>query len=497
VAIINGSAGNDSKSGGVANDTMNLFGGNDRGYGLGGNDFLYGGLGNDTLYGANGNDRLFGDIGNDTLYGGNQNDQLVGANGIDRLYGDAGNDTLGGANDGDTLDGGLGNDTLWGGSGNDRLVGSEGNDSLHGDSGTDTLGGGNGHDLMLDGGGNDTLWGGSGDDSVIAGEGRDSVATDNGDDVILTQGTVDPDGGQYVDSYPDLVSAGNGHDVITLGAGGGTAFGDAGNDDISSTPFYENGTAGTFVLYGGSGNDEVHALEYQVTIFGGSGNDNLSAGGAYDGICSIDGGIGNDTIWVLGTAHGGDGLDRLWTDDGELFGGAGNDELLGGEWQYHGHRAAGMHGDGGDDLILGGGPDQADGGAGNDRIMAGNITGGSGTDAFYFRGAVTDGYGGFEAGQTTVTDFSRGERILLSEAKKLAEYDPETFLWTVAPLTRSDINLQRHGGDLILSTTGNSDYSYGEERPAATMTLAGFFDRGLTSVNIDGVTTDVSGLQES
>ena len=72
-----------------------------------------------VILGNAGNNKLVGAAGNDKLLGGDGNDTLDGGTGNDGLYGQAGNDTLKGSSGNDRLDGGLGRDYLYGGSGRD------------------------------------------------------------------------------------------------------------------------------------------------------------------------------------------------------------------------------------------------------------------------------------------------------------------------------------------------------------------------------------------
>jgi Ca2+-binding RTX toxin-like protein len=103
---------------------------------------------------------LFGGDGNDTLTGGSANDQLFGQNGNDSLFGGAGNDIL---------SGGSGNDFIAGGAGNDTLNGGDGNDFLDGDQGTDVAFLGAGNDVFRwdNGDGSDRVEGGTGFDEML------------------------------------------------------------------------------------------------------------------------------------------------------------------------------------------------------------------------------------------------------------------------------------------------------------------------------------------
>lgn len=87
------------------------------------------------------------------LSGTYQDDLLVGTSGNDVLSGGDGNDSLIGGEGADRLDGGRDNDKLFGGSGDDYLNGGDGNDLLDGGTGSDTylLTSGVGDDVVLEG----------------------------------------------------------------------------------------------------------------------------------------------------------------------------------------------------------------------------------------------------------------------------------------------------------------------------------------------------------
>ena len=105
------------------------------------------------------------------------------------------------------------------------------------------------------------------------------------------------------------------------------------------------------VVFAGGGNDEVLLADVMVrtSVWGGAGNDHLVGGSDYD---DLHGGDGNDTL---------DGRD----DEDTLSGGDGDDTLKGG--------------DADDDLAGDGGNDSLVGGAGGDRLR-----GGSGSDVYEF-----------------------------------------------------------------------------------------------------------------
>jgi Ca2+-binding RTX toxin-like protein len=111
------------------------------------------------------------------------------------------------------------------------------------------------------------------------------------------------------------------------------------------------------VLSGSAGNDRIHGGGGNDTISGGKGNDRLSGGAGND---TISGGAGNDWVW------GDDGDDVVHGDAGNdhVFGGAGNDQVFGDAGQDS------VNGDDGDDVVDGGaGHDRLHGGAGNDQLF--------------------------------------------------------------------------------------------------------------------------------
>jgi Ca2+-binding RTX toxin-like protein len=130
---------------------------------------------------------------------------------------------------------------------------------------------------------------------------------------------------------------------------------------------FANSSFEHIVVYGQGGNDTIivgSRLTQSAILFGGNGNDTLIGGGGNDQLAGEE---GNDTL--VGAA----GNDTLCGDNGNdvLNGGVGNDTLFG---------EAGndvLAGDLGDDLLLGGdNNDTLDGGVGNDRVygQAGNDT---------------------------------------------------------------------------------------------------------------------------
>ena len=92
-------------------------------------------------------------------------------------------DIAGGAED-DVVAGGGNSDTLSGGDADDLLLGEAGNDSMSATQGFDTLLGGAGNDTIYGGRGEDWLIGGTGDDFLLGGEGDDTLSGSSGADTL-------------------------------------------------------------------------------------------------------------------------------------------------------------------------------------------------------------------------------------------------------------------------------------------------------------------------
>ncbi|MDB9466702.1 hypothetical protein PN491_08890, partial [Dolichospermum circinale CS-539/09] len=274
---------------------------------------------------------------NDTLKGNNLNNLLRGKDGNDILEGGGGNDTLEGGNGNDTLNGGAGNDTLNGGAGYDIVgyVGShtefqanilsdgsiqiKDNVTSNGDEGTDTLigverinfaasggyydvlTGGSGNDsltasnvwsLIFGGDGNDTLNGGAGNDTLNGGAGNDTLNGDTGYDIVNYAGS-------HTEFQANILSDGSIQIKDNV-----TSNGDEGTDTLIRVERINFAASGGYydVLTGGSGNDSLTATNVWSLIFGGAGNDNLVGGVGKD---TLSGGAGNDIL------NGGAGDDIL------------------------------------------------------------------------------------------------------------------------------------------------------------------------------------------
>jgi Ca2+-binding RTX toxin-like protein len=181
----------------------------------------------------------------------------------------------------------------------------------------------------------------------------------------------------------DVLHGGDGNDQVWGTGGHDTITGDNGNDYLSGGLGNDSmtGDNGNDVMYGGGGDDAMSGGTGRDNMHGDSGNDRLFGGDDNDwlygdsGDDSLSGDKGNDRLYGDSgndTQSGGDGDD--WMSGGanndSLSGDAGNDQLFG---------------DAGNDSLSGGkGQDRLDGGDGNDNLNGGDdndrLFGGSGND---------------------------------------------------------------------------------------------------------------------
>ncbi|MCZ0961355.1 Hint domain-containing protein [Paracoccus benzoatiresistens] len=350
--FIRAGLGNDTVYAGNGADSVRGGDGDDLLYGYGqttgddgANDSLEGGAGNDTVYGGGGADSILGDADNDLLDGGTGNDFLDGGAGLDTLLGGAGSDALLGGSEADSLVGGADGDSLGGGDGNDRIFGD---DTLGTDTtgGADTIDAGAGDDVVVAGVGNDSVIGGLGADSATGGAGNDSLYGDDSLGTNTAGGADTLDGG----AGTDVLIGGYGADSLIGGAGGDSLGGGEGNDRI-----FGDDTLGTDIT---GGADTIDAGAGDDFVVAGAGNDTVTGGLGAD---SLSGGAGSDTLYgddSLGadTAGGADTIDAGAEADA-VFGGFGSDSLAGGT-----------------------GGDTVNGGAGNDVLGGGSLSGGAFVD---------------------------------------------------------------------------------------------------------------------
>lgn len=293
---------------------------------LGGGDDVYNGTGG-KLVGT-----VFGGDGNDTLTGGNGDDRFDGGTGNDTISGGAGNDTASYTDATGAVSVNLtisGSQNVGGGAGSDTLIsienleGSNFDDTLRGNAGDNLISGLAGKDkLDLSDGGNDTALGGDGNDTVLMGAAltaADSIDGGVGIDTVVLKGDY---AAGVVFSKTTMVNVES--IVLTLGfsyklttndatvAAGQTLTVDASQLGAANFLNFDGSaeTNGTFVVFGGAGNDIVKggagADTFTMTaggddtVAGGDGDDTFDFGGAFTAKDRIDGAKGSDTVLLNG-----------------------------------------------------------------------------------------------------------------------------------------------------------------------------------------------------
>lgn len=364
---------------------------------------VYGGAGNDTfnqsasstpdetIEGGDGTDtvsyalrvlQVTAAIGNGTSTSGESGEKDQIASDVEILTGGTVADALTAYSGGSTLNGGAGNDTLTGGAGADSLNGDGDDDSIVGGLGNDTLSGGTGNDTFYEGAatssGADVFNGNAGTDTIDYSD-RSTNAV-----VVTMDGTAANDGetGETDNVKADIenilgtdfadditgnalsneITGGLGNDTLTGGAGddifheyGGctlTTTGDAFGNQYCSNGTGEAST-GNDRIYGGTGVDAVDYLRYGQLLV------------------KLD---GTATSGLSGTE-----TDLLDTDVEDVYGGAGNDYIVGNSSS---------------NMLFGGlGNDTLDGAAGDDTLDGGggtsDLTGGAGADICYAAATTT------------------------------------------------------------------------------------------------------------
>ena len=307
MAIVTGTAGNDTLTGTAGNDTISGLGGNDlvRAGSTGGTDVVNGGAGFDSIEFANrATSAVIVDFAARAISGGSSGtisfsnvERIVTGNFNDRLSGNTSGQTLNGHGGADTLWGAGGVDTLWGGGGADSFVfhevGTANADRISDfGSGTDKL--------VLDG----FVMSLGRTGNFDAGDPRfkansTGTATDDDDRIVYNTTTRQV----FYDANGGL--PGGEQLIATLQSGATLAATDIVVDDGSTHGGQViNGTSGDDSLVGGPGNDTINGFDGEDTINGGPGVDSMIGGAhadtyfvdnAGDVIVELEGG-GFDTV---------------------------------------------------------------------------------------------------------------------------------------------------------------------------------------------------------
>ncbi|MDJ0939049.1 MAG: putative Ig domain-containing protein [Woeseiaceae bacterium] len=308
-------------------------------------------VGANLVIGTEGNDVLNGDAFDNPIIGLGGDDDLFGGDGNDFLRGDAGRDDLFGEAGDDVLDGGLGFDTLNGGTGNDTLIAGE-NDGIGA-----------------------RMFGGDGDDRHVGGDGRDLFDGGDGANTYETGIGGNTDTLEFYNFGTHTIQFGPGVDIADL-SGSFEGFGQTFDLTINFNPLDL---------------DDSILIE---TVFLRSGNDGTAAAATSSNptnyVFEFDDGQSltlTEVIDIALTPTDGDDFLFPGLDNNAVFGGAGDDTILG---RYFGPSFSFDNGnmlygeDGNDRITAGAGDDFASGGAGNDVINVGSgddiVQAGSGDD---------------------------------------------------------------------------------------------------------------------
>jgi len=208
-----------------------------------------------------------------------------------------------------TMTAGSGGSTFVGGSGNDTITGGSGVDVLTGGAGNDTINAGSGADTTIDGGiGADTLTGGLGDDNFVMtltqGVSATAVTDVSTGNAMAAAATI---------AAGDIITFGNGVDVITDFTAGGTI------DDVNVN------TAGAAASAIGAGRDDLD------DVGGAATDDILFLSGAWDATAKTftiaADGAGADTL-ILDVDAGTVGNDLTTSTSMFILQGVDSDDLV-------------------------------------------------------------------------------------------------------------------------------------------------------------------------
>ncbi len=324
----------------------------------GGNDTIYIGNGADTVIGGSGDDEILAS-GTDTL-----RDIVLGDNGL-ATFTSAG--VLNYIRTTDPSHGGV--DVITTGSGSNVIMGGAAGDDIRSGSGDDIILGDGGEAVFTTAGilssiqsidptsgGNDTIHVGSGEDTVLGGSGadiilasgddvlRDIVLGDNGLASFTNAGvltlirTTDPSHGGA-----DVITTGNGPNVIMGGAAGDDIRSGSGDDiilgDNGEATFTDDGILrrieSTDPTIGGD--DTIHAGNGVDIVFGGIGSDLVLAGGTDgardivlgdNGLATFDAAGVLDYITSTFPEYGDTDVITTGNGDDVVLGGSGDDVIL-------------------------------------------------------------------------------------------------------------------------------------------------------------------------
>lgn len=248
--------------------------------------------------------------------------------------------------------------------------------TMTGTTGADTITGTPDRDVIVALGGKDTISGLAGNDQICGGRGVDTIDAGAGDDTVWGGGD-----GYAVYIEGDLIEGGPGDDALHGGEAPDESGGVQKNEDVV---VYEDAPRGMTIdlrlpTVTGQGTDTIDgfysvvATEQDDIISAGAETDVVRGLGGADTM-KIDsnegdvfGGDGNDVIRLGKFVHAGGGDDTVINARADVFGGPGDDVMLG-----RPHKDEFYGGDGNDVLRGRSGPDVLFGSGGRNRIVGGN-----------------------------------------------------------------------------------------------------------------------------
>ncbi len=267
-----------------------------------------------------------------------------------------------------TISRGAGNDAVNGTAGADSINGGGGDDTIQGLGGNDTVLGGTGADVINGGTGNDNIQGGTGGDHLTGGTGNDALNGGEGNDTLIA------------DSGADNLTGGAGHDVVSFANATSAVDVNLANTTVSDGFGSTDTLQGIEAVIGSSHGDRLAGNDGDNGLFGGAGNDTL-VGGSGVGNDTLDGGTGTDTATFTSTSAGvnvnlATGTAQSRGEVNEI----GTDSLSGIENVVGGSGNDSLTGDANANSLSGeAGNDTLTGGAGND-----TLNGGAGIDTASF-----------------------------------------------------------------------------------------------------------------
>jgi Ca2+-binding RTX toxin-like protein len=393
--------------------TLNGIGGNDTIYGSNQSDTINGGGGNDTLLGFDGTNAMAGGAGDDTYYTASAADSLTeaAAAGFDIVV--ASYDIILGANleqlaviGAATSGTGNGEDNFMSGANSTNgvtLNGAGGNDFLYGSLQSDTLIGGAGNDLLIGLDGTNTMTGGTNDDVYYSFSATDIINENSGEGfdtvVAFTSINLSNNIEQLIVQGTATNATGTGGNEIIYGLNSGlglTLDGGVGNDTIYGSNQSDN-------LIGGTGNDIILGFGGTNSFTGGAGDDQYYTSSAIDTL--TEGAAGGNDIVVASYNKTLDANFEQLILIGSATSGTGNGDnnVLNGAIAGAG---ATLDGAGGNDNLFGSGfADTLAGGTGDD-VMFGD----AGADTFDFS---TTGFGNDIVSDFVTTAVNAGTHDLL------------------------------------------------------------------------------------